>query len=145
VNDPRIVRKWESGGGGMISTISDYARFSQMVLNRGELDGKRYLGTKAVAFMGSNHIGASTGVAPGPYYLPGPGYGFGLGFAVRTEAGASALVGSIGEMTWSGAGGTTFWVDPVEDMFVIMMMQAPSQRMRIRAALKNMVYGAMEK
>ena len=145
MGDPRVVRKWESGGGGMVSTIGDYARFAQMLLNGGTLDGKRYLSPKTVAYMGSNHLGPGSGVVPGPYYLPGPGFGFGLGFAVRTEAGVSPVEGSVGEMNWSGAGGTSFWIDPKENMFVVFMAQTVSQRGRIRVALKNVVYGAFEK
>jgi CubicO group peptidase (beta-lactamase class C family) len=142
--DPRIPKKWEPGGQGMLSTIGDYARFTQMLLNGGALDGKRYLSPKTIAYMGSNHIGPSTGVVPGPYYLPGPGYGFGLGFAVRTEPGGSAVEGSVGEMNWGGAGGTAFWLDPKENMFVVFMAQAPSQRLRIRNTLRNLVYGAFD-
>jgi CubicO group peptidase (beta-lactamase class C family) len=145
LSDPRIERKWESGGGGMVSTIGDYARFVRMIANGGTLDGKRYLSPKTIAYMGSNHIGPAAGVTPGPYYLPGPGFGFGLGFAVRTEPGVSPIEGSVGEMNWSGAAGTTFWIDPKEDMFVVFMSQTVSQRGRIRAALKNLVYGAFEK
>lgn len=145
MNDPRVVRKWESGGGGMVSTVGDYARFTQMLLNGGALDGKRYLSPKTVAYMGSNHIGPTSGVVNGPYYLPGPGFGFGLGFAVRTEPGVSVMEGSVGEMNWSGAGGTTFWVDPKEDMFVVFMSQTVQHRTRHRVALKNLVYGAFEK
>jgi CubicO group peptidase (beta-lactamase class C family) len=145
MSDPRVVEKWESGGGGMVSTIGDYARFTQMLLNGGALDGKRYLSPKTLAYMGSNHIGPGSGVTPGPYYLPGPGFGFGLGFAVRTEAGVSPIEGSVGEMNWSGAGGTTFWIDPKENMFVIFMAQTVSQRQRLRIALKNVVYGAFDK
>jgi CubicO group peptidase (beta-lactamase class C family) len=145
MNDPRVVRKWESGGGGMVSTIGDYARFAQMIANGGTLDGKRYLSPKTIAYMGSNHIGPASGVVNGPYYLPGPGFGFGLGFAVRTEPGVSVMEGSVGEMNWSGAGGTTFWVDPKEDMFVVFMSQTVQHRTRHRVALKNLVYGAFEK
>jgi len=145
MNDPRVVRKWESGGGGMMSTIGDYARFAQMIANGGTLNGKRYLSPKTIAYMGSNHIGPASGVANGPYYLPGPGFGFGLGFAVRTEPGVSIMEGSVGEMNWSGAGGTTFWVDPKEDMFVVFMSQTVQHRGRHRIALKNLVYGAFEK
>jgi CubicO group peptidase (beta-lactamase class C family) len=145
VNDPRVQRKWESGGGGMVSTLGDYARFVRMIANGGTLDGKRYLSPKTIAYMGSNHIGPAAGVVPGPYYLPGPGFGFGLGFAVRTEPGVSPIEGSVGEMNWSGAAGTTFWIDPKEEMFVVFMSQTVSQRARIRAALKNLVYGAFEK
>jgi len=129
----------------MVSTLPDYARFAQMLLNGGALDGKRYLSPKTIAYMGSNHIGPSTGVVPGPYYLPGPGFGFGLGFAVRTDAGGNPAEGSVGEMNWSGAGGTTFWVDPKENMFVVFMAQTVTHRGRIRTALKNMVYGAFDK
>jgi len=145
MNDPREVRKWESGGGGMVSTINDYARFTQMILNGGTLDGRRYLSPRTVAYMGSNHIGPGSGVQPGPYYLPGPGFGFGLGFAVRTEPGVSPVEGSVGEMNWSGVGGTAFWIDPKEEMFAVFMAQTVSQRTRLRTAIKNIVYGAFEK
>jgi CubicO group peptidase (beta-lactamase class C family) len=144
MGDPRVQQKWESGGGGMVSTIGDYARFARMILNGGALDGKRYLSPKTVAYMGANHIGPGSGVVPGPYYLPGAGFGFGLGFAVRTEAGVSPIEGSVGEMNWSGAGGTTFWIDPKENMFVVFMAQTVTQRARIRTALKNLVYGAFD-
>ena len=89
--DPRVSAKAESGGGGLMSTISDYARFTRMLLNGGTLDGKRYLSPKTVAYMGSNHIGPAAGVVPGPLYIPGAGFGFGLGFAVRTETGVSPI------------------------------------------------------
>jgi CubicO group peptidase (beta-lactamase class C family) len=145
MSDPRVQRKLESGGGGMVSTIADYARFAQMILNGGALDGRRYLSPKTIAYMGSNHTGPGSGVTPGPYYLPGPGFGFGLGFAVRTDAGASAVEGSVGEMNWAGAGGTSFWIDPKENMFVVFMAQTVTQRARIRVAIKNVVYGAFEK
>ncbi|MGO9359621.1 MAG: serine hydrolase domain-containing protein [Xanthobacteraceae bacterium] len=145
MTDPRLLVKWESGGGGMVSTLADYARFTRMLLNGGALDGRRYLSPKTVAFMGANHIGPAAGIVPGPYYLPGPGFGFGLGFAVRTEAGVSPIEGSVGEMNWAGAGGTAFWIDPKENMFVVFMAQTVSQRARLRAALRNLVYGAFEK
>lgn len=145
MNDPRIPRKWEAGGHGMVSTVGDYARFTQMLLNGGALDGKRYLSPKTIAFMGANHIGPAANVAPGPYYLPGPGFGFGLGFAVRTEAGVAPIAGSIGELSWSGAAGTSFWIDPKEDMFVVFMAQTVAQRGQLRLTIKNIVYGAFEK
>lgn len=143
--DPRVARRWEPGGQGMVSTIADYARFAQMVLNGGTLEGRRYLSPKTIAYMGSNHIGPGSGVVPGPHYLPGPGFGFGLGFAVRTEPGVSPVEGSVGEMNWGGAGGTAFWIDPKENMFVVFMAQTVSQRNRLRAALRNVVYGAFDK
>jgi CubicO group peptidase (beta-lactamase class C family) len=143
--DPRIEQKWESGGGGLLSTAADYARFVMMLRNGGTLEGKRYLSPQTIGYMTSNHLAAGSGVVPGPYYLPGPGFGFGLGFAVRTEPGVSPQNGSVGEYNWSGAGGTTFWVDPKEDLFVVFMMQSPSQRTRYRTMLHNVVYGAFER
>lgn len=145
VSDPRVVKKWESGGGGLVSTMGDYLRFATMLTNGGEFGGKRILSPKTIAYMGADHIGAGSGVVPGPYYLPGRGFGFGLGFAVRTAAGISPVEGSVGDMSWSGAAGTTFWVDPKEEMTVVFMSQTVSQRTRIRATLRNLVYGAMIK
>ena len=142
-NDPRVVQQWESGGGGLVSTTMDYARFLQMLLNGGSLGAKRLVSPKTVAYMTADHLGSV--VTPGPLYLPGPGFGFGLGFAVRKEAGVSPLPGSVGEYNWGGAGGTFFWVDPKEDLFVLYMMQSPKQRLPYRALLKDMIYGAVEK
>ncbi|MDQ8731789.1 serine hydrolase domain-containing protein [Bradyrhizobium sp. LHD-71] len=143
--NPRIEKPWQSGGGGLISTIHDYARFAQMIVNRGTLDGRRYLSPKIFAWMASNHIGPSTGILTTRTFLPGPGFGFGLGFGVRVEQGASAVPGSIGELYWGGAGGTFFWADPKEEMFAVMMMQSPTQRLRYRNVIKNLVYTALEK
>ncbi len=143
--DPRVQKKWQSGGGGLVSTIGDYARFAQMITNGGTLDGERYLSPKTFAWMASNHISRSTGISQGPNFLPGPGFGFGLGFAVRLERGASAWPGSVGELNWGGAGGTYFWADPKDEMFVIMMIQSYAQRDRYRNMIKNMVYGAMDR
>jgi len=92
-NDPRVAQKWESGGGGMVSTAIDYARFCQMLLNGGTLDGKRILGPKTVAYMTTDHLGSA--IATTPLYLPGAGFGFGLGFAVRTAAGVSPVAGGL--------------------------------------------------
>lgn len=142
--DPRVSAKAEYGGAGLVSTVPDYARFTRMLLNGGTLDGKRYLSPKTVAYMGANHIGPAAGVVPGPLYIPGAGFGFGLGFAVRTEAGVSPIEGSVGEMNWAGAGGTTFWIDPKEKMHVVFMSQTVKERTRIRNALRNLVYGAFE-
>ena len=142
-NDPRVALAQESGGGGMVGTAMDYARFLQMVLNGGALDGKRILSPKTVTYMGADHLGTS--INPGSLYLPGAGFGFGLGFAVRKDAGVSPFAGTVGELNWGGAGGTYFWVDPKEDMFVVFMMQSPKQRVPYRFLLKEMVYAAVTK
>jgi CubicO group peptidase (beta-lactamase class C family) len=141
LNDPRVEQKWESGGGGLVSTTMDYARFAQMLLNGGTLDGRRIVSPKTVAYMTADHLG--TTIVPGPYYLPGAGFGFGLGFGVRKDAGIANVAGSVGEYNWGGAGGTYYWADPQEDMFVVYMMQAPSKRTYIRPILKNMIYSAV--
>jgi CubicO group peptidase (beta-lactamase class C family) len=141
VNDPRKARRWESGGGGMVSTARDYARFLQMLLQKGSFEGRRYLSPATIDYMTADHLG--TTVAPGPLYLPGPGYGFGLGFAVRRGTGEAPVPAAAGEYNWGGAGGTAMWVDPKNDMFVVFMMQAPSKRGHYRPLLRNMIYGSL--
>jgi CubicO group peptidase (beta-lactamase class C family) len=142
-SEPRKAEKAESGGGGLTGTTMDYARFLQMLLSGGALEGKRLLGPATIAYMASDHLGA--GIAKGSLYLPGAGYGFGLGFAVRTAAGESGYPSSVGEYYWGGAGGTYFWVDPKQDMFVVFMMQSAKNRLPYRSILRNMVYAAIEK
>ncbi len=142
-SEPRQVAKFESGGGGLVGTAMDYARFLQMLLNKGSLDGRRYLGPATIGTMTSDHMGDM--VKPGPYYLPGPGYGFGLGFSVRLQDGISPMMGKAGEYNWGGAGGTYMWVDPKNDLFVVYMMQSPRQRLTYRALLRDMVYAAIVK
>jgi CubicO group peptidase (beta-lactamase class C family) len=141
VNDPRVVRKYESGGGGLVGTAEDYARFLQMLANGGTLEGKRFLSPKTIAYMTSDHMGDV--IRRGPYDLMGPGYRFGLGFAVRTDAGVAPIAGSTGDYYWGGAGGTYFWVDPKEKMFVVFMMQSPSKRVLYRPLIRNMAYAAI--
>ena len=140
--DPRVSKKWESGGGGMVGTVTDYARFAMMLANGGTLDGKRYLGPKTLSYMTADHLAGV--ITPGPYYLPGPGYGFGLGFAVRKETGVGLTTGSVGDYNWGGAGGTYFWADPKENMFVVFAMQSPRNRLAFRQVLRDMVYAAIE-
>ena len=144
-NDPRVTRRWESGGGGMVSTARDYARFLQMLLNGGTLDGKRILGPQTIAFMTADHATTGAGITPGPLYLPGAGYGFGLGFAVRRSNGEAPVPSAAGEYNWAGAGGTSMWVDPRNDMLVVFMAQSPSQRGYLRNLVRNMVYSAIAK
>jgi CubicO group peptidase (beta-lactamase class C family) len=131
----------ESGGGGLVSTTMDYARFSQMLLGGGVLDGNRIIGRKTLQLMASNHLGASVKVdSP----LMPAGHGFGLGFAVRTQAGVAPFPGSVGQFFWSGMAGTFFWIDPVEELFAVFMMQGPGQREYIRNLLRGLVYAAVE-
>ena len=139
LGDPIFRRRWESGGAGMVGTIGDYARFCQMLLNGGALDGRRYLKPETVALMASDHVGPGTGIGRDPFYFPGAD-GFGLGFAVRTEADESL---PAGEYRWDGVGGTFFFIDPADDMFTIVMMQTPSQRGRIQTELKKLIYEAL--
>jgi CubicO group peptidase (beta-lactamase class C family) len=142
MSDPRLAVKYESGGGGMVSTAGDYSRFLQMLLNGGTLDGKRILSPATVAYMTADHV---AGIGLGSAYLPGDGYGFGLGFQVRRADGMSPIPGTAGDYSWGGAGGTAFWVDPKRDMYVILMMQAPKNRTMIRNKLRSLVYAAIEK
>jgi CubicO group peptidase (beta-lactamase class C family) len=130
---------FESAGGGMVSTIGDYARFLQMLLNGGQLGTVRLLGRKTVELMTADHLGT----IPGPDRLTGPGYGFGLGFAVRRTAGISAQPGSVGDFHWSGLAGTFFWVDPKEQLYAVLMVQATPQRIELRQLFKSLVYSAI--
>ena len=147
-NDRNAKRmmKWESGGGGMVSTIKDFAKFSQMLLNGGSLDGKQYLSPQSFNEMAADHVGPNSGIGRDFFYFPGDGFGFGLGFAVRTEPGNAEPPppGSLGELKWDGASGCYFIIDRKQDMFVILMQQTPSQRQRIQTALKKLIYEAME-
>lgn len=139
VLDPREVPALEAGGGGLVSTARDYARFLQCLLNRGHLDGVRLLGAHTVDFMTADHLGD----IPSHDSLLAPGHGFGLGFAVRTQAGVSALPGSVGTYHWGGIAGTTFFVDPVEDFFGILLTQAPNQRDHVRNLFRNLAYATL--
>jgi CubicO group peptidase (beta-lactamase class C family) len=144
IKDPTEVRRWESGGAGLVSTAGDYARFLQMLLNGGELDGKRYLKPETVALMTSDQIGPETKIIHDPFYFPGPGSGFGLGFAVRTAAPPNTTW-PLGEYRWDGAGGSFYFVDPKDDLLVVFMVQAPTQGGRIQLALKTIMYEALGK
>jgi CubicO group peptidase (beta-lactamase class C family) len=130
---------FESGGGGMVSTSGDYARFLQMLTDGGQLGGVRLLGRKTVELMTADHLGTIAGSTD---LLPA-GHGFGLGFAVRRDRGMAVTPGSIGMYYWSGMAGTTFWVDPAEELSVVFMMQGPGQREHYRALLRDLVYAAI--
>ena len=128
----------------MVGTIGDYARFLQMLLDGGTVDGRQYLKPETIALMASDHIGPETKIARDEFYFPGEASGFGLGFAVRTAVPANTAW-PLGEYRWDGVGGTFFFVDPKDDMFTLLMMQAPSQRGRIETELKALVYQALGK
>jgi CubicO group peptidase (beta-lactamase class C family) len=144
VMSPAVPRRWESGGAGMVSTAPDYACFLQMLLNGGELEGRRYLKPETVALMTSDYIGPETGILHDPFYFPGPTSGFGLGFAVRT-APPPNTTWPLGEYRWDAAGGSFYFVDPKDDMLVVFMVQAPEQGGRIQLELKTLIYEAMGK
>jgi CubicO group peptidase (beta-lactamase class C family) len=126
VPDPSVPRKFDCGGGCAVSTAPDYARFAQMLLNRGVLEGARVLSPKTVDYMTSDHLGSS--ISRGNAYSAGPGYTWGLGFAVRQEKGIAPIAGSAGDFFWPGAFATYWWADPKEEMIVVSMMQSPLGR-----------------
>jgi CubicO group peptidase (beta-lactamase class C family) len=131
----------ESGGGGLVSTTMDYARFCQMLLSGGTLDGTRIIGRKTLELMASDHLAPDVKIMG---TLVPPGHGFGLGFAVRRQAGIAPFPGSAGQFFWSGMAGTFFWIDPKENLFAVFMMQGPGQRQYIRTLLRDLVYAAVE-
>jgi CubicO group peptidase (beta-lactamase class C family) len=139
VLDPRRRMAMESGGGGLMSTAMDYARFLSFMRNRGELQGKRLLGPQTVDYMTADHLGAIPVTGD---VLP-PGYGFGLGFAVRRAAGVASMPGSPGLYYWGGIAGTTFFVDPAQDLYAVLMIQAPNQRDHYRPLFRSLVYASL--
>jgi len=144
-NDPTNPKlKYLSGGGGMVSTAMDYARFAQMLLNGGQLDGKRLVGPRTVAFMTSDHLGP-LGNRDDAMYVPGRGYGEGFDFYVRVDAGHSYFLGNVGEFYKGGAAGTIFWVDPKEKMIAVFMVNAPDYREHYRFLIKTLIYQAILK
>ncbi len=151
VDDPetspyRKERAFLSGGGGLVSTTADYLRFTQMLVNGGELDGVRILGRKTVELMASNHLpggGTMTDFAmPGGFGEVGfTGMGFGLTVAVNEGPEKSGVISSKGDFTWGGYASTIFWVDPAEELVVIFMTQLiPSGTFNFRDQLKALVY-----
>jgi len=125
-------QKLLSGGGGLVSTASDYMRFCQMFLNKGQLEGKRILGRKTVEFMTKNHLPFETGM---------PGMGFGLGFGVITDVAKTKTIGTEGEFFWMGIYNTFFWIDPKEEMITIIMTQfSPFRYYPIHNEFKVLTY-----
>ena len=142
--------RWFSGGGGMVSTALDYARFCQMLLGGGRLGEVQLVSRRTMALMTADHLPPDTQYLPGLFALfgglaPSPvtGYGFGLGFAVRTAEGRSPVPGNVGDYFWAGAYGTYFWVDPKEDMYAVLMLQGPSDRLQYRYAMRALTYQAL--
>jgi len=135
-----VGKSYLKGGAGLVGTAEDYFKFAQMMVNGGELEGRRYLAKKTVEFMLSDHI---VGMGGSTMATTGPGYGFGLGFAVRLYDGYSWVPGSKGDAMWAGAWGTSFTIDPREGLVGILMAQGPSNRVHTRMLFKNLIYGAM--
>jgi CubicO group peptidase (beta-lactamase class C family) len=138
--DVRRPAMFESGGGGLVSTATDYARFLAMLIGNGRLGDVRLLGRKTIELMTADHLGSHV---PRSADLVPPGHGFGLGFAVRTQPGLAPFPGSVGTYFWGGVAGTTFWVDPTERLFAVLMIQAPLQREHYRVLFRDLVYAAV--
>ena len=137
-----------SGGGGLVSTAHDYYRFCQMMLNGGELEGARILGRKSVELMTMNHLPGNrdlTDLAVGSFSeTTYEGVGFGLGVSVTLDLAVAQSIGSVGEYGWGGAASTAFWIDPLEDLIVIFMVQFwMSGTFNFRGQLKSIVYPAL--
>jgi CubicO group peptidase (beta-lactamase class C family) len=125
---------FESGGGGLVSSAMDYLKFSQMMLNGGELNGVRILSPKTVELMTLNHLGTM------PMGADNPGIGFGLGFGVTLDVGTIGEIGSVGEFAWGGAAGTKFWIDPVEKLIGIFMVQSIPHKTRLGKEFRILTY-----
>jgi len=132
-----------SGGGGLISTASDYMRFCQMMLNGGELHGARIISPKTIELMTTNHLTKDMRSGFGEQAGAASNFGFGLGFGVATDLAASAIVGSVGSYNWGGAAGTIFWIDPKEDLAVVVMIQVMSGNVvPLRSTMQVLTYSA---
>ena len=151
VDDPHTSRylspdKLASGGGGLVSTAPDYMRFCRCLLNRGELDGARLLGRKTVDLMTANHLRGDLADMGQPRFSESSysGIGFGLGFSIMLDPAKAQILGTAGEYAWGGAASTAFWIDPVEDMAVVMLTQLlPSSAWPIRRELRVLTYAAL--
>ena len=135
-----------SGGGGLVSSVADYFRFCSLMQNRGELDGVRLLGRKTVEFMTRNHLRGDMADMGQPRFSESSysGIGFGLGFSVMIDPAKAEIIGSPGEYAWGGAASTAFWVDPQEDMAVILLTQLlPSSTYPLRRQLRVLSYQAI--
>jgi CubicO group peptidase (beta-lactamase class C family) len=145
-NNPAVVKKWESASGGMVSTMADFSRFAQMLLDGGKFEGKTILSPAAFKEMTTDHVGPGSGIGRDFFYFPGDGFGFGLGLAVRTDAGNAVPPppGSLDELKWDGASGCYFIIDWRQDMFFVLLEQTPTERQRIQRTVKQLIYEALE-
>jgi CubicO group peptidase (beta-lactamase class C family) len=145
-NRPDVPKKWQSASGGMVSTMSDFKRFAQMLLDGGKFEGKTYLSPKTFELMTTDQVGPGSGVGRDYFYFPGDGFGFGLGLAVRTDPGNAKPPppGSLGELKWDGASGCYFVIDRKQDMFFVLLEQTPTERQRIQRTAKKLIYESME-
>jgi CubicO group peptidase (beta-lactamase class C family) len=135
--------KFDCGGGCAMSTAPDYLRFAQMLANGGTLDGKRIIAPRTLAMMTTDQLGADVRARTTSPVLP-RGYGFGLGFAVRTQPGIASFAGSQGDYYWGGAYGTYFWVDPKEQLTAVLMAAVPGEiRAQNAPLLRNLVMQAI--
>ncbi len=132
-----------SGGGGLLSTAEDYMKFCQMLLNGGEFNGHRILGRKTIEYMSRNHLNGVFANRGGESGENRPGAGFGLGFGVVVDAPKAGVISSEGEYNWGGAAGTIFWIDPVEDLIAVVMIQHMNVRVPLRNTFKALTYGAI--
>ncbi len=137
----RAAPRLEMGGGGLVSTMDDYARFLLMLYRGGTLGAARILGRKTIAFMTADHLGPEVRI--GTRFLLAPGHGFGLGFAVRRDAGMAPTPGTVGEYFWGGIAGTAFWIAPQEELIALMMIQAPGQRDYYRQLFRFLAHAAL--
>jgi len=143
--DPtNLATKFFGGGSGLVSTTMDYARFAQMLLNGGELDGVRLLGPRTVALMTTDHLGARGNRDDAQYVsVPGRGYGVGFDVYVRVEAGRAYAPGNVGDFFKDGAAGTIYWADPKEDLTAVFMVSSPTNRLYYRFLIKDLMYQAI--
>jgi CubicO group peptidase (beta-lactamase class C family) len=132
--------KFESGGGGLMSTLADYTRLAAMLSLGGAIDGARILSPRTLAFMASDHLDAKVDRS---HFLLWPGHSFGIGFAVRTDPGKAPTAGSVGEFFWGGMMGTAFWVSPRDSLFAVLMVQTPENREYFRTLFRNLVSAAI--
>ncbi|MEX3008623.1 serine hydrolase domain-containing protein [Hoeflea sp. TYP-13] len=141
---------WHSGGGGLWSTARDYLAFALMLLSNGKTGDNKIVSPSTIRHMRSNHL--PPGISFGNYApelgatapCPSLGQGFGLGLAVRLETGRNPLPGAVGDASWPGVSGTNFWIDPENELAVVFMTHAPQWRIQHRAALRQLVYAALD-